>query len=406
MELEAFLRNKIFIHEEKYARCYYLHVFAFDAYSNTPHEGTNAGAKYSEKRVMPNMSQTESTKMLTLQDAERNKNKAKRIADSIYKTPLHSSTSTVGRIQKQAESQLQTEMQMAENYISIRVSENKWHVLYAADRNVPRGPKPVFDRVREVTITASGHMVCSCGYTSRFGIPDRHMGHVVAHYSDGKFEWSHHDVALRHHNLFCHLIAAKLPTEMNESELSMRSKLLKLQDLHIQVPNAPPMSAYTSNSFAIGEKCENRADWNHSQVKASIEQVQKARVQALNYTAAQVEEALETEGLCENAAGLTQSQYLCDESNDGIDFDWDPSQQEKPNQPTSAYAEVAPVMREFEQALVNATAADRKKHLHDIVIRTNELNEKQRKRQGDPTGQLVSAKLQRTNPRSRHEKQR
>jgi len=60
-----------------------------DAYSNTPHEGTNNGAKYCENRVSPTMSQAESTKRLTEQDHDRAKTKRRQVADSFHKTQLH-----------------------------------------------------------------------------------------------------------------------------------------------------------------------------------------------------------------------------------------------------------------------------------------------------------------------------
>jgi hypothetical protein len=44
----TWLHNHVFVHEQLYARCYYLHVPAIDAWTNTPHEGTNRGLKYAE----------------------------------------------------------------------------------------------------------------------------------------------------------------------------------------------------------------------------------------------------------------------------------------------------------------------------------------------------------------------
>ncbi len=124
-----FLRKHVFPYEELYARCYFLRVRALDAYSNTPHEGTNAGAKHCEKRVLPSMSQTESTKTLTEQDQERGKDKTRKVADSIHKTQLHSSNSNSQYLQKEADSQLEDEMQAAEKYISIRINSNTWFVI-------------------------------------------------------------------------------------------------------------------------------------------------------------------------------------------------------------------------------------------------------------------------------------
>jgi hypothetical protein len=76
-----------------------------DAYSNTPHEGTNNGAKYCENRVSPAMSQAESTKRLTEQDEARVKTKRKQVADSFHKTQLHSSKKASQHLQKEADSQ-------------------------------------------------------------------------------------------------------------------------------------------------------------------------------------------------------------------------------------------------------------------------------------------------------------
>ncbi|KAG7357973.1 hypothetical protein IV203_014560 [Nitzschia inconspicua] len=44
----TFLRSKVFVHEQHFARCFYLDVRRFDAYSNTCLEGTNYGVKYCE----------------------------------------------------------------------------------------------------------------------------------------------------------------------------------------------------------------------------------------------------------------------------------------------------------------------------------------------------------------------
>jgi hypothetical protein len=81
-----------------------------DAYSNTPHKGTNNGAKYCENRVNPTMSQAESTKRLTEQDEARAKTKKKQVADSFHKTQLHSSEKASQHLQKEADSHLKEEM--------------------------------------------------------------------------------------------------------------------------------------------------------------------------------------------------------------------------------------------------------------------------------------------------------
>ncbi|KAG7347422.1 hypothetical protein IV203_016127 [Nitzschia inconspicua] len=42
----TFLRSNVFVHEQHFARCFYLDVRGFDAYSKTCLEGTNYDVKY------------------------------------------------------------------------------------------------------------------------------------------------------------------------------------------------------------------------------------------------------------------------------------------------------------------------------------------------------------------------
>jgi hypothetical protein len=155
---------------------------------------------------------------------------------------------------------------------------------------------------------------CSCGYASRFGIPDRHITHVATHYGTDFGGWTREDVALQHHNVYCHLVASKLPSELTDEEKQIRSKLVMIQDLNQPVlPLAPALkdNKEGSSKFAIGKNC-NQADWSQSQVQSMIDEVHNAHhPSALNYTAAEIQKVLQVEGTRENAAGLTHSQYLC-----------------------------------------------------------------------------------------------
>jgi hypothetical protein len=90
-----FLRNHVFPHEQLYARNFFLHVRDFDAYSSAPHEGTNCGLKYCENAVRPNMSQAESTKVITDQDMARAQKKAIAVSDMFHKNQLHADTPTI-----------------------------------------------------------------------------------------------------------------------------------------------------------------------------------------------------------------------------------------------------------------------------------------------------------------------
>ena len=155
-----FLRNHVFTHEQLYARNFFLRVRGFDAYSNTPHEGTNRGLKYCENPVRPNMSQAESTKVITDQDMAKAQKKAIAVSDMFHKNQLHADTPTIQHIQKV----LQMEMADADKYVSIWIDAKTWWVLHGIlNRRLGKSPIPAFERIRIVTIENNGSMHCSCG---------------------------------------------------------------------------------------------------------------------------------------------------------------------------------------------------------------------------------------------------
>lgn len=399
-EVLDFLRNYVFPHEELYARCYFLHVRAFDAYSNTPHEGTNAGTKYCENRVLPSMSQTESTKKLTQQDNERGERKRKLVSDSFNKTQLHFSDAASQRLQKEANSHLRDEIQAAARYISLCVDGNTWLVLCGIDRKIGNSPIPEYDRVRTVTIDDDNRMMCSCGRENRFGIPDRHMAHVAMEYGRGFTTFDHHSVAIRHHNAYCKFVATKMESEMNVDELAIRSKLLEVRDNNIAGPKLEAVRDFDScEKYAVGSQCDASKFPSRKEVSDRIMKVKEKDVVALNYSEDEINRALRVlNGGGNHAAGFSQSQHNCDESDDdsGIAFnDWDASVNPAPTRGSSAYAEAQPHLKDFQKAIEGLTPEGRMSMLKEVDLLTKKANELRRLEQGiaAPKGSMVSAKL-------------
>ena len=133
--LMDFLRQHVCPHETSFARCYFLDVRGFDAYSNTPLEGTNRGLKYCENAVRPDMYTAQATKFILNQDAKRIHEKRLLVSNMHHKSQLYTNTKTGQDIQKKAESMLQSEMEESKHYISVWVNEKLWWVLRAQQRN-------------------------------------------------------------------------------------------------------------------------------------------------------------------------------------------------------------------------------------------------------------------------------
>ena len=179
------------------ATFYFLFVRNFDSYSNSVLEGTNCGVKYCENGVRPNMSIAKSTKLMIDQDREKAATMSKKVADSFLKTPLYTNTATSKQLVQVAESHLQNEIMEIENYVSIRVLENKFWVMRSNSswQTTKDTVIPKFRRVRVVTVDGNGKMKCTCGSrTHRTGIPDRHVVHVAQKFGKDFQLFTHHDV--------------------------------------------------------------------------------------------------------------------------------------------------------------------------------------------------------------------
>jgi len=422
-----FLRNHVFPHEQHYARCFFLHVRAFDAWTNTPHEGTNCGLKYCENRVLPTMSQAVSTKVMTDQDAERAKRKAAAVSASFHKTQLYSDTETGGEVQKVAESMLVEEMREATKYISIRIDERTWLVLRGVPRKASSHRMPVFERVRVVTLKDDGTMVCSCGYVDRFGIPDRHVSHVALSYSINKFEWwSHHSIDLRFHNSYCRFVATKDPEHMSDQELSIKNRLIEARRLHHTVAMAPPIRPYESCSkFAIGACCD---DEDYNQIVVRVKSVSAKKVSILNYGESHVQSILAAlDSGMGSGTGFTQESHNCMNevdndllmSNASDPEDCNPSafatssERDESNPLQGTMSSIRARTKELLQELEGSSPNTRRKyeemvgnHIHEVKAVKARRRLRLSKETNRNHGRIISGKVKSKNAKPRHEKQR
>lgn len=399
-----FLRKHVFPYEELFARCYFLGVRALDAYSNTPHEGTNAGAKYCENRVVPSMSQAESTKTLNEQDEARTKVKRKRVADSYNKTQLNANAEASQRLQKEADSHLNMETEAAASYMSIRIGIRTWLVLCGVDREVGNSPIPAYERVRTVTIDEHGRMSCSCGYVDHYGIPDRHVAHVALAFGVEFMEFSHNDVALRHHDSYCKLVATKPKSELSAAELAIRSKLIKANDSGIAGPQLKFVQDFDScTRFAVGSKCNSSKFDTYEAVRNHVMSVKEKKVVSINYSEADIQRALRAlnEG-GDHAAGFSQTQHNCEEWSDDDDdgggsiaFNFDALTNAPSRTKSSAYEEGLPRTKDFLKAIEGVSSEARKTLLDELDRLTKKANEVRvaERKLAPPIGSVVSGKL-------------
>jgi hypothetical protein len=337
--LLKFLRSSVFTHEDHFAAQYYHYTFSFEEYSNTCLEGTNNGLKHNADAVLPSMSIAKAGKCMINQDESKSSFRKRKAAAEFNTRPLYTDTQTSKHINDVAEDMLREQIELSENYSSVRGSMTKWLVCFTGERKRSEEkpsavwPMPIFDRIRFVHINKDGGLQCSCGYANRNGIPDRHMIHVAMNYGINFEGFTHHNVHVRFWKAFNKFVAEGDPTQMGSAELRIRQKLRQARlspTLIISVPGGfPPFE--DGAQFSIGKNSgENfkgmdaSSVFDHFQNRPGIGDVSSV----MNYDTEMVNRAVAhmVETSSGHSVGLTQEMYTDADDDDGenedvLDFD-------------------------------------------------------------------------------------
>ncbi|KAG7363201.1 hypothetical protein IV203_026561 [Nitzschia inconspicua] len=215
------------------------------------------------------MSQAKATKVMINQDEDKFTQSRKKASDAFHKTPLQARTNTSAHVLQSAENMLQQAMVASESYISYRVCERKWWVLYSGHRNLPVRLLPVFERVRTVSIDENYRMNCSC-------LLD--------------------------------------PSELNEDELNIRNKLVTARWKSPQTPTAPAsMKSMDEGRYSVGSKSEDKfMSKTFEDLFLYFQALMKNKLSILNYNIEHVEKAVAVmEKHQGNAVGMTQEMHNC-----------------------------------------------------------------------------------------------
>lgn len=413
-EILEFLRNFVFPHEQLFARCHYLHIRAFDAYSNSCLEGTNYAVKYSTNAVRPCMSQAKATKVMVNQDEVRDAIVQKSVCDGLIKKPLYTTSITSKFIRRVAESMFQQQSDEAENYVSYRVQDKKWLVLRSTEREVG-GVLPCFSRVRTVTVDKDNCMHCTCGFIERNGIPDRHIIHVARKFGVEFTSFTHHDIDLRFHNSFCKYVATDDPSDMNDEAIAIRKQLLGAREGPLNLPTAPSWKDFSIFSpYGIGHNSvEKFQNVGPSEALRYIQEHGSSTV-VLNYSDMDVEKARKVAEHCGTSIGMTQQVFNCVDEEVAVSY---PSEEEEAisyptdNQPTmvsnvqSTYEQFSPLYKEITQIFdgLDESKITEAGHLLQNIVN---LGKQYRVAlQPQPVGQVVSCVPVNKNASAKHSKQ-
>jgi hypothetical protein len=105
-------------------------------------------------------------------------------AKSMSSAKLWSESKTSNKITSHGEGLVETEYSVRNNYCSVQARDKVWWVMALSqvqelEKDVRVYGSPRFRRVRIVTLSTQGRLLCNCGYIHRAGKPCRHCYHVT-----------------------------------------------------------------------------------------------------------------------------------------------------------------------------------------------------------------------------------
>jgi hypothetical protein len=152
--------------------------------TSIPSEVKNSSIKQGDDRVRPTMIILTADQVMTDKSSHRMLVKEGNSAKSMPSTRLWSKSKTYNRITSHGEGLAETEYSLRNNYCSVRPSDNVWWVMALShvqelEKDVRVYGSPRSRRVRIVTLSTQGRLLCNCGYIHRAGKQCLHCYHVT-----------------------------------------------------------------------------------------------------------------------------------------------------------------------------------------------------------------------------------
>jgi hypothetical protein len=123
-------------------------------------------------------------------------------------------------------------VKLAGDFISLRTDHTIWIVRQMKEPSSSFTSEllPKFQRIRHVTRDTNGGFHCTCPYTDSYGIPCRHIVHVIQNYCIGvDYLFSHHDIDIRWWTTYSHFAVNADPKDLNETETRIKSELIRIR---------------------------------------------------------------------------------------------------------------------------------------------------------------------------------
>lgn len=430
----TFLRSHVFKHEQYFACYKYNSYRSFGDYSNTPLEGTNGGLKYCYFAVKPNMTLTKSCTQMFRQDERKHQEKIRSGFSNLSKVKLYAlkdDSFDSSRLVPKVHGQFKEEYERSVNYCSLRTNEHEWtvRVVEKPFEGENKYLIPIFKRYRLVHRCGNKILHCNCPFTTMYGIPCRHVIHVLSNYATSSYHFNHHDFDVRWWTTYAMFVALRDPTDLDLTESTIRSELLTLRSEHqVKIGVTANIRCCTIEEYVGG----NNNQTTLSEETRSRLFPKNIRSYPINYTRDEVQSAMAQ--FSEGYNGIQKSYVLsydndgesddesrfhhstCDQDGPQVDLVDYASRNQPRNDRIDHYHEMLSMSKQLwsmlencDDSFYNEVKKETESMLSDQVRRAHAhiLNKCPAKAINQTKGQLVSSRPVVTkNCSSRHEKQR
>lgn len=248
------------MHEEFFAAYKYNFLRSFCDYSNTPLEGTNGGLKYGYFAVEPHMKISKSASYMICQDEYKHDIRKRTAYNNQFKTKLYdicfNDNKETKHITPKALGEMRRQIHQAHSYCSIRVNCSTWIVRDGREplRTASLRLVPQFLRFRCVKKDIGRGFICTCPFTSMYGIPCRHVAHVLQYYCKSCYVFSHHDVDVRWWTTYANFVAIMEPSTSDNGEGTIREKLQRIRrSVELKIGDTADLSDFVDPTYKHGD---------------------------------------------------------------------------------------------------------------------------------------------------------
>ena len=226
--VKKMIRENIEPNEHDYV--YYLRkkVRHFAEYSNSAHEGTNHGLKYSADSVNPSHLLDVSTERLSFQGERTYEAFVNITKNQLEQFQSWNELPCADKLVTRAAALLLQEFNVSEKYEHKRLNKNLILIRYGNERKKKESPVAEFALTRKVRIHENT-IKCSCSMFERDGLICRHLFYL---FNIIKHNISHHDVDIR-----WWLVYAVYAFNLENGNDDLDSILKTLADKQIEGPN-------------------------------------------------------------------------------------------------------------------------------------------------------------------------